>query len=101
MKSMDQKDRLDLVSGTSFAAPIVWACIAVARTLLKKELTQSEILDSLSKSAIDMHDLPANVGSGSLSILDFFKAIQKLLNIPSPEGEIEMKSCFKKNKGII
>lgn len=99
LKSMDQANRFDLISGTSFAAPIVGGTIAAARTLVKRELTQNEILDCLTKSSQNLKDSTSNVGSGGLNIVDFFKEIKKLK--PTPTLTENKPTCWEKIKKII
>ncbi len=94
LKSMDQANRLDLISGTSFAAPIVGGAIAAARTLVNRPLSQIEILDCLTKSSTDLNDTVANVGSGGLNIVDFFKEIKKLKPTFNPSNPVIKKKCF-------
>jgi Subtilase family len=77
LKSMDHKGRLDLISGTSFSAPITGAAIAVARTMINRPLYQTEILDMLSQTSckIDTYDA---IGEGTINIYDFLMMTKEL-----------------------
>lgn len=77
LKSMDEKNRIDFISGTSFAAPIVGSTIAAARTLINRPLYQKEVLDIISKTTNNTKP-DANIGYGNISVLEFLKEVKKL-----------------------
>jgi hypothetical protein len=99
LKSMDHTGRLDLISGTSFSAPITGATIAAARTLIDRPLYQTEILDMLQQTSckIDAYDA---IGEGSINIYDF---LTKTMQLPK-EGPIQIKNNTRfcdKIKGLL
>lgn len=91
LKSMDLDNNIDFVSGTSFSAPIVGAFIAVARTLINRDLTQDEVL-AIFEETSDEIDTKANTGVGEISGIDFLKRVQDL-----PYKPIAIESEFKKS----
>lgn len=82
LKSMDHKDRLDFVSGTSFSAPIVGAAIAVARTLITRKLYQDEVHDLFIKSSekTSEESEESDGGYGNVNIVEFLTEVKKLPN---------------------
>lgn len=90
LKTMNMDNKLDLVSGTSFAAPIVGATIAVARTL-RPELTQDEILALLANTSDPLNGGPSRVGHGHINIYDFLIAVK---NGNIPELPVQKKSFW-------
>lgn len=96
LKSMDQNNQTQLISGTSFAAPIVGATIAVARTLIGRDLYQDEILDIFKKHSEQLpKTVITDIGYGHLSILNFLNEVLKLKGTKAPK-------CYEpeKPKGI-
>lgn len=93
LKAMDDHNKLDFISGTSFAAPIVGATIAVARTLISRPLYQDEIL-ALLKSTSQKNDVPENIGSGHVSIINFFNEVIELPNEPKTISPLNNKGGF-------
>ena len=81
LKSMDLNNNTDFVSGTSFSAPIVGAFIAVARTLIDRDLTQDEVLAIFEETAYEIDTRP-NTGAGEISRFEFLKRVQDLPNSP-------------------
>lgn len=88
LKSMDDKEKIDFIYGTSFSAPIVGAAIAVARTLISRPLYQEEILDILAKTSKKI-DTVDNVGNGSINIIEFFNQVKILTNEFTPKNQIK------------
>lgn len=96
LKSMDQHNRLNLISGTSFAAPIVGATVAVARTLIDRDLCQEEILDIFKRYSDKIHGGVTDIGFGHVSIMNFFDQVQKLGDKPClPVNGSGLKSRIK------
>lgn len=88
LKAMDNNNRLDFVSGTSFSAPIVGATIAVARTI-KPEITQDEILYLLKSTArVNKNESEEVRGKGYINIYDFLMSVRNNEYKPKSENRI-------------
>lgn len=71
LKSMNHKNQIDLVSGTSYSAPILGGTIAVARTF-RPNLTQGEVAAVLRDTSLFIEDTTAaHQGFGEIDILSF------------------------------
>lgn len=92
LKSMDTKNSIDFISGTSYSSPIVGATIAVARTLIKRPLTQDEILGIFQETCAKI-DTPQSIGAGHIQIIDFLKRVKSLEVAPV---KIKQEGFFKK-----
>ena len=82
LKSMNELSQIDFISGTSFSAPIIGATIAVARTLIDRDLTQDEIFGIIEETSKKGIDTKYNIGQGEISILDFLKRVKGLKSNP-------------------
>lgn len=93
LKSMDSRNNIDFISGTSYSAPIVGATIAVARTLIKRDLTQDEILGIFAETCKVDQD-KSSIGMGYIQILDFLLRVKSLDEMPVQIKEKGIFSCL-------
>ena len=93
LKTMNLNNRIDYVSGTSFAAPIVGSTIAVAQ-MLNPELTQDQVMHyfKTTSNRLDRDGFDRQ-GYGSIDIPHFLK--KAIANEQAPKIKVEKK------KGIL
>ena len=82
LKSMNELSEIDFISGTSFSAPIVGATIAVARTLIDRDLSQDEIIGIFKETSKKHIDKQSAIGEGEISILKYLKRVLELKENP-------------------
>lgn len=94
LKSMTMDNKFDYVSGTSFAAPIVGATIAVAQAI-RPGITFAQIMYYLTSTSHKIERTgEAKQGVGSIDILSFLKMVQE--NAPwTPLKKVNKKSFFE------
>ena len=99
LKTMNQDNRIDYVSGTSFAAPIVGSTIAVAQ-MLNPNLTQDQVIHYFKTTSNRMDKEPTTKqGYGNIDIVGFLN--KAIADEKAPNIDVKKHSFLDKIKEII
>ncbi len=93
LKSQNHVNELEFVSGTSFAAPIVGAAIAVAQTL-RPGITQGQIIAALASTAKHMSEDKKHSGYGHIDIVSFLARVKD----PKPITPMPLPSSVSRKR---
>lgn len=97
LKTMNQDNRIDFVSGTSFAAPIIGSTIAVAQAL-NPDLTQDQVMHYFKTTSDRMNNEPfTKQGYGSIDIVEFLNKVISKEHAPKMEAKKKSVLCMIKD----